>query len=243
MQKDERDLLDVLKFELAYLEKGGYGSSPRNPWMPQFIFEDSPTCMNYDTKDHREPCSSCVLMQLVPPAFRDEQIPCRHIPFNVEGETLDSLYRYAPHYETEEIFGKWLHATIAKLETDRQAHQQGAARGDTVNLPVPLGSGETKGEALFHNLHPKCANAACTAAFHWLGGGKFYRFQPNAGDPGSEMRSTNALEASHGVKHYWLCESCTHVYGLGWDANQGVVLKLLRPELPRGGSSKELTAA
>lgn len=45
MQKDERDLLDVLKFELEFLEKGGYGRSPRQAWRPQFIFEDSPTCM------------------------------------------------------------------------------------------------------------------------------------------------------------------------------------------------------
>jgi hypothetical protein len=31
MQNDQRDLLDVLKFELNFLEKGGYGSSPREP--------------------------------------------------------------------------------------------------------------------------------------------------------------------------------------------------------------------
>jgi hypothetical protein len=44
MQKDERDLLDVLKFELSFLEKGGYGRSPREAWRPVYIFEDSPTC-------------------------------------------------------------------------------------------------------------------------------------------------------------------------------------------------------
>ena len=30
MQKDERDLLEVLKFELEFLEDGGYGRSPQN---------------------------------------------------------------------------------------------------------------------------------------------------------------------------------------------------------------------
>ena len=35
MQKDERDLLEVLKFELEFLEDGGYGRSPRTPWRPQ----------------------------------------------------------------------------------------------------------------------------------------------------------------------------------------------------------------
>ncbi len=53
MDKDERDLLDVLKFELAFLEKGGYGRSPRESWRQPLIFEDSPSCMNYDSKDHR----------------------------------------------------------------------------------------------------------------------------------------------------------------------------------------------
>ena len=42
MAIDDRDLLDVLKFELNFLEKGGYGSSPREPWRAPRIFEDSP---------------------------------------------------------------------------------------------------------------------------------------------------------------------------------------------------------
>ena len=90
MQKDERDLLDVLKFELNFLEKGGYGRSSREPWRPVFIFEDSPTCMNYDCKDDPAPCNDCVLMQLVPPELRAGKTPCRHIQLNASGETLDS---------------------------------------------------------------------------------------------------------------------------------------------------------
>ncbi|MGA7189423.1 MAG: hypothetical protein WBY66_13065, partial [Candidatus Acidiferrales bacterium] len=82
MQKDERDLLDVLKFELEFLEKGGYGRSPRQAWRPQFIFEDSPTCMNYDCQESPEPCTHCVLMRLVPPEYRSAKTPCRHIPLN-----------------------------------------------------------------------------------------------------------------------------------------------------------------
>jgi hypothetical protein len=40
MATDDRNLLDVLKFELEFLEKGGYGSSPREPWRCPLIFED-----------------------------------------------------------------------------------------------------------------------------------------------------------------------------------------------------------
>ncbi|HKS68248.1 MAG TPA: hypothetical protein VJR26_13490 [Candidatus Acidoferrales bacterium] len=123
MRKDERDLLEVLKFELEFLEEGGYGRSPRQPWRAQFIFEDSPTCMNYDAKGHPDPCNSCVLIQLVPPEFRDSKFPCQHIPFTTEGDTLDSLYRYANQFEVEEILGEWLRTTIANLEKERATHQ------------------------------------------------------------------------------------------------------------------------
>src|SRR5713226_4304643 len=103
MYKDERDLLDVLKAELAFLEKGGYGRSPHESWRQPLVFEDSPTCMNFDSKENPGPCSACILMQLVPPEHRSEKIPCRHIPLDSTGQTLDSLYRYDNQYETEAV--------------------------------------------------------------------------------------------------------------------------------------------
>ncbi|HUJ30273.1 MAG TPA: hypothetical protein VLY23_03265 [Candidatus Acidoferrum sp.] len=121
MGKDDRDLLEVLKFELQFLEKGGYGRSPREPWRPRFIFEDSPSCMNYDSKENPEPCGHCVLMQLVPPEYRTETIPCRHIPLNAAGETLDSAYRYDDQQEIEDAVKAWLRTTIARLEQERAA--------------------------------------------------------------------------------------------------------------------------
>jgi hypothetical protein len=237
MNKDERDLLEVLKFELEFLEKGGYGRSPREPWRPQFIFEDSPTCMNYDSKYQPGPCGECVLMQLVPPAFREEKIPCRHIPFNAEGETLDSLYRYADQYETEEVFGNWLRATIARLEEERQAH-----RGDS-NGPSAPPDAESKGEPLFQSLHPKCANPACPTAFHWLGGGKFFRFRPDSSAANPNHPKDQAACGPHSVRHYWLCERCSQGFSLAYDESQGVVLKLVWPELPAAEPRKQLTAA
>jgi hypothetical protein len=121
MSKDERDLLDALKFELDFLQKDGYARPVREPWRCQLIFEDSPTCANHDSKDECKPCHQCALMPLVPQGSRDEKIPCRHIPLNTQGETLDSLYRYADQRETEEVFGNWLRSTIAKLETESTA--------------------------------------------------------------------------------------------------------------------------
>ncbi len=47
MAQQEQDLLDLLKFELKFLENGGYGRSPHTPWRRQLAFEDSPTCPNF----------------------------------------------------------------------------------------------------------------------------------------------------------------------------------------------------
>ncbi len=107
MPKDDRNLLEVLKFELEFLEQGGYGRLPRESWKPRFIFEDSPTCMNFNSKDH-EPCEECLLMQFVPERARTEQVPCTHIPLSPSGETLESLYRTGTQQEIEEALGAWL---------------------------------------------------------------------------------------------------------------------------------------
>jgi hypothetical protein len=218
MRKDERDLLEVLRHELDLVEKGWYRSS--NPtgrgWRPDFIFEDSPTCINYAGKDEPHPCADCVLMQLVPPQHRSEKFPCRHISLDASGETLDSLYRHCDQQEVEETVGGWLRATIARLEEERKGQPQ---QDNTHPLPKDE---VTKGTPLFQKLHPKCANPACATAFHWLGGGKFFRFRPD----------DDSSPAPHDVQHYWLCEHCSRVWIAVYDKERGVALKLLCPELP-----------
>jgi len=237
MQRDERDLLEVLKFELEFLEKGGYGRSPREAWRPQFIFEDSPTCMNYDCKESPEPCTHCVLAQLVPPEFRSAKTPCRHIPLNEAGETLDTLYRYDDQPEIEDSVGKWLRKTIATLEDTRKM-----ALDSSRPLRAPHGA-EMQGTPLFQKLHPKCANPACPMAFHGLGGGKFFRFRPNEAPAVANRGAHDVPQNLHGVKHFWLCERCSHIFTLVHDANQGIVLQLLWPELPLAAARKELSAS
>src|ERR1700688_2851703 len=85
-------------------------------WRVRFIFEDSPTCINYETTEDRAPCSACVLMQLVPSNRRFATHPCWHISLNESGETLDSLYRCDDETQIEETVSSWLRATINQLE-------------------------------------------------------------------------------------------------------------------------------
>src|ERR1017187_7121585 len=119
MLTDQRDLLDVLKFELYFLEQGGYERSFVAAWRPRFIFEDSPTCINYETTGDRVPCSACALMQLVPSNRRFATHPCWHISLNESGETLDSLYRHSDRSQIEEAVSSWLRAVIHQLEEQR----------------------------------------------------------------------------------------------------------------------------
>ena len=118
MPGDDRDILDVLKAELEFLEQGGYGRLPRQAWRSRLPFEDSPTCMNFNSTERR-PCIECALMQLVPDAARSEESPCEHIPLTANGQTLDSLYRTGTQQEIEEALGKWLRAMIQELEAKR----------------------------------------------------------------------------------------------------------------------------
>jgi hypothetical protein len=114
---DARNTLDVLKAELNFVTKGGYGRSPREPWRVQLFLEDSPTCMNYDAQENRAPCAECLLAQFVPADKRGEKVLCRHIPITSQGETLMEMYRGWPEAEIEEALAKWLQKAIANLES------------------------------------------------------------------------------------------------------------------------------
>ena len=133
MPTDERDLLEVLKSELEFVQGGGYGSLPHARWRPQFMFEDSPTCPNSLIQESRIPCTECVLIEMVPPERRSERIPCRHIPLKETGETIDYYYRCGTREELEAAFVEWLRKTIHRLEEDRaqkDARGKVGPRGD-----------------------------------------------------------------------------------------------------------------
>lgn len=121
MARDDRNILEVLKFELSFLEQGGYGRSVRTPWKPTSIFQDSISCLNFGDPQRTHPCSECLLMDFVPPEERTTEVPCHHIPLNQSGETVDSVNRYDNQQELEDKVREWLKAMIARLEERRAA--------------------------------------------------------------------------------------------------------------------------
>jgi hypothetical protein len=127
MSDDKRDILEVLKFELNFLEQGGYGRSVRTPWKPTSVFLDSPSCINFNDSSAPHPCTECLLTDFVPLKNRDEKVPCHYIPLNAQGETVYTMERQREQTELEEALKSWLRATIQRIERDRAAKSRRAS--------------------------------------------------------------------------------------------------------------------
>ncbi len=123
MSKDERDLLELLKSELEFIEQGGYGRSVRTPWKETSPFRDSLTCVNYALPEKAHPCSECHLIDFVPADKRGEELPCHAIPLNAAGETVESLELQNNQAKLEEALKEWMRAKINEIETAQPAEK------------------------------------------------------------------------------------------------------------------------
>jgi len=118
MSEDDRDVLQVLGFELKFTEDGGYRRSLCSPSKPPSIFQDSPTCLNFGQPARVRPCDECVLMKFVPPERRAAAVPCHHIPLNHAGETIGSLDLQGDREALEVALQEWLRSTIRRVEQE-----------------------------------------------------------------------------------------------------------------------------
>lgn len=136
---DKRNLNEVLKSELEFLNSGGY----RKPsWRPPFIFQDSPTCLKFGDSQGQEACSECILMQFVPPEKRAAKVPCRYIPLNERGDTIESMYRSGTQDELESALRGWLMRAIEDLETHRGTNNEQRVRIENRVSSLSKGNGK-----------------------------------------------------------------------------------------------------
>jgi len=117
MAKDERDMLDLLKSELGFIEKGGYGRSVRTPRKATSPFRDSLTCVNYALPEKAHPCLECHLIDFVPAERRGDELPCHAIPLNAGGDTVESLELKDNQPKLEQALKEWMRARINEIET------------------------------------------------------------------------------------------------------------------------------
>ena len=116
MAKDDRDILEVLKQELSFIEEGGYGRSVRAPWLPKSIFQDSLSCLNYGYPYRAHPCSECHLLEFVGPEDRSQPVPCHFIPLNETGNTIEEFEMEGNESKMQNAVKSWLQGKISQLE-------------------------------------------------------------------------------------------------------------------------------
>jgi hypothetical protein len=118
------ETLTLLKQELEFLERGGYGGAL--PWRPVSMFLDSPSCPNRLDPERSTPCPQCWLYQFVPEEFRQEPPPCHFIALNAEGESIHSMSRQYTMAEVEQALRRWLKSEIRRLELTEDHSESGA---------------------------------------------------------------------------------------------------------------------
>jgi len=118
VDKDNRDILNLLQDELDFIEKGGYGRSVRTPWKPTSTFQDSLTCLNFADPSRQHPCNECRLIDFVAPELRTANVPCHQIPLNEAGDTIEDLEATDSQSKTEAEVKAWLRAQIERIEAE-----------------------------------------------------------------------------------------------------------------------------
>lgn len=119
MTNDDRDILELLKDELGFIEKGGYVRSVHTPWKLTSTFQESATCLNYGYPYRAHPCNECPLLEFVNPEHQGTEIPCHYIPLNETGETIDDLETDNNEATLTRKVSDWLRARIKELEEER----------------------------------------------------------------------------------------------------------------------------
>jgi hypothetical protein len=114
---DKREMIEQLKLEIEVIERGGYHPSVREPRKSVRTFRDSVTCLNLGLEEKQHPCTSCFLVEFVPPELRNSGGDlCHKIPLNDRGDTVESLEGDPDKLQAAVL--AWLKSTVARLEKE-----------------------------------------------------------------------------------------------------------------------------
>jgi hypothetical protein len=115
MPQDPRELLQLLRFELNYLEQGGFDRDrallgTQSPFLGTFA------CINFGDPLQAHACRECLLHQFVPENKQTEEFPCHYNRLTASGETIAELIENNDPRRLEIALTNWLRTTIARLE-------------------------------------------------------------------------------------------------------------------------------
>lgn len=114
MSDDHRDVLEILRYELNFLEQGGYEQNERQGRLAS-PFRDTLMCLNFDDPLRAHACRECFLYDFVPEEARTENVPCHFIPLDPAGHRLIDFLKAGDSKELERALKIWLRRTIEEL--------------------------------------------------------------------------------------------------------------------------------
>jgi hypothetical protein len=123
MPQDTREILQILRYELNYLEQGGFerdrlATGATSPFLESF------TCINFGDPVHTHACRECKLFPLVPEDKRNEELPCHFIRLGANGETMGELIQKHDPRRLAMVLEHWLRATIARMEASLECQER-----------------------------------------------------------------------------------------------------------------------
>ena len=113
VSEDVRDVVDVLRYELNFLEQGGL--ERLGPEASPFL--STMTCLNFDLPLRSHACHECLLYDFVPQEARLNDNPCHFIPLNDKGATIATLTGLGDQRLLRDEVGNWLRTKIAQIES------------------------------------------------------------------------------------------------------------------------------
>ena len=92
------------------------GSHPGHPGVLHTSWKTPPVVRIWAIPLGHIPCSECRLIKFVPRELQSESSPCRFIPLDEKGETIDYFDRCGTQLELEEALAGWQRGQIARIE-------------------------------------------------------------------------------------------------------------------------------
>ena len=114
MSRDHRDVLEILRYELNFLEQGGHVHTNGEGRLPS-PFRNTQICLNFGDPLRPHACHECFLYDLVPEDARIEDVPCHFIPLDPAGHRMIDYLKAGDVAGLERVLKIWLRRTIEEM--------------------------------------------------------------------------------------------------------------------------------
>ena len=110
MVVDKHEIIETLRYELNFLEQGGYDHNVTGEGLPS-PFRTGFSCLNFGDPLRRHACRECTLYGFVPEKARTDDVPCHGIELE-PGVSIGQLLRGGERKRLVELLERWLSSNL-----------------------------------------------------------------------------------------------------------------------------------